>query len=594
MIHEQLLRQAVAHHRAGRSQEAERLYLEILRTRPDHPDARHNLGVLAMQTGRPHVGLPHLQTALRTAPEVDQYHLSCLDALLQCGLTEEARQLLARWQPSGHPLDSPPQEEMQALVSLYQQRRYAEMECMARDLRDRYFRDGFGWKVLGLALKLQGRLEEAWILLQKAAELLPEDGETANYLGMIRHQQGRWEEAERCYRQALTWLPDYAEGHYNLGITLQDQGRLAEAEAHYRRALALRADYVKPWNNLGNLLKEQARFVEAEEALLQAVGLQPELVDAQWNLALLYLSQGRYQEGWPLHETRHHPDKTDRKTLPIDVPFPMWRGEDLTGRTLLLTQEQGLGDQIQFFRYVSRLKAMGVKRITLVCLAPLEALFAAQPEVDQVLVKETLQNYPQHDYWSFLLSLPLRLGTTPETIPATLPYLRAPMDRLSRWGDLVPGRGFRVGLVWKGNPKHSNDAHRSLPGLLPLVPLGSVPGVVLISLQKENGEEASHPPPGLTLLNPGAAIGDCADTAALVAHLDLVISVDSAVAHLAGAMGKPCWVMLSAVGTDWRWLHDRADSPWYPGCMRLFRQGAPEEWSEVVERMASALERWVS
>ncbi|MBF0460153.1 MAG: hypothetical protein HQL87_02040 [Magnetococcales bacterium] len=296
----------------------------------------------------------------------------------------------------------------------------------------------------------------------------------------------------------------------------------------------------------------------------------------QWHAALLHL----------VHPSAQTP--VALPTLSSPVPFPLWQGEDLTGKSLLIFSEHGFGDQIQFCRYVTRLLAAGIRWCTVVCDPPLVALLASLAGVDQVLVKG--QDCPPHDFWLFYLSVPLHLATTPATIPDQIPYLHAPADRLARWEGLMPKQGFRVGLVWHGNPQHTNDANRSLPGLTVLAPLWSVPGVAFVSLQKGAGEkEASQPPPGQPILHWGDWIQDFADTAAIVTHLDLVISVDSAVAHLAGALGKPCWVMLPAVGTDWRWLHGRTDSPWYPGVLRLFHQEQPGEWSTVVQQIREAL-----
>ncbi|MBF0127213.1 MAG: pilus assembly protein PilF, partial [Magnetococcales bacterium] len=256
----------------------------------------------------------------------------------------------------------------------------------------------------------------------------------------------------------------------------------------------------------------------------------------------------------------------------------------------LLLPEQGFGDQLQFCRYVPRLKSLGVGRLTMVCAAPLAPLFRLLPGVDRVVTQETTPLDPPHDFWVLPLSLPGLLGSTQATLPATLPYLNAPLERLSRWASRDWPRGLRVGLLWKGNPAFSHDATRSLAGLETLAPLWEVPGVGFVSLQKGEGEEeANHPPPGQPLLPLGAEIEDFGDTAAIIHHLDLVICCDSAVAHLAGALGKPCWLLVSH-NADWRWMRERADSPWYPGVLRLFRQSRPDDWTEVVERLREALE----
>ncbi|MBF0462747.1 MAG: tetratricopeptide repeat protein [Magnetococcales bacterium] len=431
---------------------------------------------------------------------------------------------------------------------------------------------------------------EAEAAYREAIRLRPTEVDAHANLGLLLQQGHRFAEAEAALRQAIALQPDYAEVYVNLGVLLQTIHRPAEAEATYWQAIRLQPECAEAHYNLGAFLQGQHRLAEAEAAYQHAIRSQPDHAEACWNLSLLYLSLGRFQEGWPLHEARHHPNKREQRVVPLAVPFPRWNGEPLPGHSLLLVAEQGLGDQIQFCRYAAHLKARGVRWLTLVCAAPLAALFASLAGVDQVLVPSTSHDYPAHDYWAFYLAIPLHLATTLATIPQEIPYLRAPADRLAVWERGLPPADFRVGLVWKGNLNNKKGTDRSLPALTVLAPLWSVPGVAFVSLQKGDGEaEASQPPPDQPLFHPGAAIQDFADTAAIVTHLDLVISIDSAVAHLAGALGKPCWVLLPARETDWRWLQGRADSPWYPGVMRLFRQKRPEEWSAVVEEVRAAL-----
>ncbi len=397
-------------------------------------------------------------------------------------------------------------------------------------------------------------------------------------------------EAQSLWEQALAIQPDHADALYNLGHLLQTMHRFEAAEAAYRQLLTHHPDHANGHYALGLFLYRRKRFAEAEEAYQRALQIQPDHEEAQWYLGVLYLSLGRFQAGWPLYEARHPPNRPERVAALIDSGSPRWNGEPLAGRSLLLVAEQGLGDQIQFCRYAATLKARGVTQLTLVCAAPLETLFAALAGVDRVLVQSETRRYPPHDFWAFYLSIPFHLATTLETIPNRIPYLMAPEARLAHWKGRLPPDGFRVGLVWKGNLQNRKGLHRSLPGLHLLAPLWSVPGITFISLQKGEGEEdARNAPPEQPLLPLGETIRDCADTAAIVAQLDLVISIDSAVAHLAGAVGKPCWILLPHWGTDWRWLHDRSDSPWYPGMVRLFRQTRPDDWPGVIQQVTEAL-----
>ena len=312
------------------------------------------------------------------------------------------------------------------------------------------------------------------------------------------------------------------------------------------------------------------------------------------NLGMLLLSLARYAEGWPYYEARYD-TRLEAKWIPLpELPFPQWAGEPLRGKSILLWPEQGFGDEIQFVRYAPMLKARGASSVSLVCKPPLKDLLKTAAGVDRVLASG--EPVPPHDYWSFLLSVPLRVGTTLGSIPNSLPYLGANVHCVHYWRDHLPTEGFKVGLVWRGAADHKNDANRSLPDLAALAPLWAIPGIRFVSLQKGSGaQEAISPPAGQPILALGHEIRDFADTAAIVAQLELVICVDTAIAHLAGALGKPCWVLLPAIGCDWRWLHERTDSPWYPdpGVMRLFRQALGGSWRETIAEVAQALREWV-
>jgi hypothetical protein len=244
---------------------------------------------------------------------------------------------------------------------------------------------------------------------------------------------------------------------------------------------------------------------------------------------------------------------------------------------------------IQFCRYLPQLKAHGAARITLVCHAALTPLFGALAGVDAVYGNDGDAPLAGHDYWVYPLSLPYFFRTDLDSIPATIPYLHAPPERIAAWTPRMPADGLRVGLAWRGNPAHENDADRSLPALATLAPLADIAGINWISVQQGHGaDEARTPPPGMTLHDLGSTIADFADTAAIIAQLDLLICVDTAVAHLAGALGVPCWLMLNDYKTDWRWLATRTDTPWYPG-MRLFRQARAGDWAAVVDAIAREL-----
>ncbi|MCZ2496549.1 tetratricopeptide repeat protein [Xylophilus sp. Kf1] len=452
---------------------------------------------------------------------------------------------------------------------------------------------------LGVLLAAGRRWAEAEARYRAALALRPDDMAALTNLGLVLEEQRRFEEAEALQRRALALAPDRAEVHNHLAGVLARRadagGPGGEAERHYREAVRLQPDNAVHRSNLGALWFDQGRLAEAEEALRQALAMDPQQPSAHINLGQLLLSLGRLPEGFEHTEMRY------RLRVPGAVPgFPRqppagaarpWRGEPLAGLRLLVWPEQGHGDQLQFSRYLAIVRAQQrPARLTCACTGALVGLMRTLDGPDAVIdLADAPAALAEHDYWVPLLSLPLFCGTTLATIPGDTPYLSADRRDIARWAPRLPATGRRIGLVWRGNVQHDNDADRSLPGLSVLAPLWRVPGLAFVSLQKWAGEdEARQPPPGQLLLHLGSDIDSFADSAAILAQLDLLICVDTAACHLAGALGLPCWVMLPAWRNDWRWLRDRDDTPWY-GRTRLFRQARRGDWCGVVDALAQAL-----
>ncbi len=419
------------------------------------------------------------------------------------------------------------------------------------------------------ALALDAGLAEAW----------------AN-LALLLEKDGKWTEAEAHHRRALELAPNSSEIHANLGNLLARLHRAEEAEQEYRQALALKPESAIAHSNLGVLQADLGREAEAEQSLRLALQANPSYQLARHNLAMLLLAQGRFEEGWALHEARYHPDLPEPDApLPL-LPAKQWQGESLQGKRLLVWPEQGYGDMIQFCRYLPLLKRRGAERIDLVCRKAQVALLETLEGVDRVTTQDDFSTIASdHDYWTLPMSLPLHDGTTLASIPAHLPYLHTPADRRARWRERMAAPGKKIGLAWRGNAYHANDSNRSLPDFSALHALLSMESATFFSLQI--GRHETLPPQVIDL---GADIRDFADSAAIVEQLDLLITVDTAIAHLAGALGKPCWIMLPSHRPDWRWLRERTDSPWYPGVVRLYRQGAGESWQAVVAGMARDLQ----
>ncbi len=430
-----------------------------------------------------------------------------------------------------------------------------------------------------------GDMARAETCFRLALEHAPDFAEAHANLGLLLDRQGAHAAAEACYRRSIDLNPEPLQPHLNLGALMAAQKRFVEAEVAYVQAMARNPESPVVWSNMGVLYACMKREAEAEQAYRTALALDPDYAMARFNLSYVLLRQGRFEEGWSCLEARDW-----YAGLAAKMTGRRWRGESVAGQSMLICYEAGHGDVIQFCRYAAVLKGRGAGTITLICHPALKTLFASLKEVDRVISFHEALPTAVPDFWTPLLSVPHYCNTRLDSIPATIPYLEASAERLAHWATLLPAPGMRVGLVWKGSAQFENDADRSLPSLEVLAPLWAIEGVRFISLQKGAGEdEATQPHNGLALLNLGPQLADFADTAAVIMGLDLVITVDTAIAHLSGALGKPCWVLLPAYKTDWRWLTERTDSPWYPGVMRLFRQPKMGDWSPVIADVVAAL-----
>jgi Flp pilus assembly protein TadD len=581
---------AAAAYAQGLLDEAEKHWRLALAVKPDYADAHNNLGLLFSDLGH----MEQAEAAYRQALAADPRHVDTYNNLgvLLDGQGRWAEAEAAYNQALALQPDDP--NVHNNLGSLLQNTgRLPAAEAAFRralSLRPNYPEAHYN---LGSLLALLNRHAEAEAAYRQALALRPGHTEALSNLGILLAKLKRHDEAEAAHRQALALRPGFAEAYINLGVMLSVTSRHAEAEAAYRQALALKPDSVEALANLAAVLAVTNRPEEAEAYYRQALALKPGCVKTRFNFSLLLLSLGRLSEAWPLHEARYHAEQTDRLVAFPKLPFPQWQGEPLAGKAVLVWQEQGYGDEIQFCRLVPLLKAHGATRVGLACKPPLAPLLKTLDGLDAVHPEQPGQAFEGYDCWTFLLSIPLHCGLELDNLPAKLPYLRPLPDRIGEWQTRLPKDRPRVGLVWKGYAEHGNDANRSLPGLATLAPLWTVPGVAFVSLQKGAGEEESRQPPdGLALTHLGSALRDFADTAAIAAQLDLVICVDTAAAHLCGALAKPCWVLLPHIQPDWRWLRGREDSPWYPGVLRLFRQGQAESWADVAGRVALALRQW--
>ena len=569
--------------------EAEVVFRYALELKPDFAEAHNNLGNLLKDTKH----LPEAEGAFLRAiefkPDFIVAHINLASLLHVMNRLPEAKVYFLRVLEV-KPVQVELHDNLEDLLDKAK-RQFEDETIFLRDMESQpgYFESCYS---LGRLLQKTRHLPESEAIFQRLVKLKPDFAGIHNNLGYLYLESMHLPEAEAAFRQAIKLKPDYAEAYNNLGNVFQKTKRLSDAEASYFHAIKLKPGNVEAYFNLGILFYEERHLHEAEVAFLKALELKPCFAEAKWNLSLLLLVQGRYAEAWTYYESRYDPNFTGAYTKIPSLAFPQWHGESLVGKSLVIIPEQGLGDCIQFARYASMLKGRGVSHLTFVCDPSLKALIETAEGVDSVITDFVAIS--PHDYWSFLLSLPLYFGSTLQTLPATLPYLHALPQRLDYWYDRLPKKSFKVGLIWNGNPLNKNDSYRSIPELATLAPLWSVSEVTFIGLQTgQRASEEAQSQISQPILHWGSEIRDFADTAAIVAQLDLVICVDTALAHVAGALGTTCWLLLPAQGSDWRWLIDQTDSPWYPGIIRIFRQTELNNWDKPIRDVVEELKKYI-
>lgn len=549
-----LLTEGLRHHNAGRLTEAAAVYTAILASAPDHADALHLLGLVRFQQGDLGAALDRVRAAVARDPGSALYNANLGRIAAAAGQWEDAarayRKVLART-----PDDAACHSDLAAaLIAL----------------------EDFAGAVdhAAKAVRADPALATAYLNL----------GEAHFGLGRMAQEDGRREEAERHYRAAVAVRPDFVEATANLGNVVRELGRLEEAVVLYDTALAMAPGVAALHANRAVALHEMGDLAGAVAAYDKAVALDPEDADTRRNRALAWLLTGQLADGFAEYEWRWKA----RSFAPLlrDLPMPRWQGEAANGCRLFVHAEQGLGDTIQFARYVPMLAASGWC-VVLEVQPRLRDLFGGFAGAETVIA--TGNAIPPCDVHVPMLSLPHVLKTDLGTIPAGVPYLSADPARVAAWRERLvrdAGGSLKVGIAWAGDPRHRNDRHRSIPAPM-LKPLLAVPGVRFYSLQFGPGSEAVADLPGIVDLAP--KVGPFTELAAAVSSLDLIVSIDTGVAHLAGALGRPVWVFLNAA-PDWRWGLEGEITPWYP-TVRLFRQKARGDWLTVVAEVRARLAR---
>ena len=441
------------------------------------------------------------------------------------------------------------------------------------------------YNTFGVILAQADRDQSAVKAYRKAIELNNDYAQAYSNLGNCLQKQNNYAESIEYYTTAIKLNPEYAEAHNNLASALYQLGNFKAAIKHCRKAIELKADYAEAYNTLAAALNMAQSYDEAIECYNKTIELAPDYAEAYYSRGISYLSCGRFAEGWDDYQWRLKTAGT-KIQLPRDKPW--WRGEYFQGKTLLVQSEQGFGDSIQFVRYLPMVKDRG-GAVILAEKPELIDLFRDLDGIDDLAgVKELEDGAVKYDLYVPLLNLPGIFNTTADNIPARIPYLFAKEPKVAYWRNKIATDAFNIGLTWAGNPIHTNDHNRSCD-LKNFTPLAEIKNVKLFSLQKGPGIEQIKDWPGDTeLIDLGRKFEDFTDTAAAIENMDMVISVDTSVLHLAGAMAKTAWALIPC-NSDWRWMMERQDSPWYP-TMRLFRQKSPGCWTDVFARVKKELQ----
>jgi tetratricopeptide (TPR) repeat protein len=564
-------------HEAGKLDEAEAIYREILAQDPRHADSMHLLGVAAAQRRQFASAIELIRQAIAIRPAAAQYHLNLALALRQSGELGAAaaalRQALAL-QPDNaaafHQLGlilhglGQTDDSMAALI---------EAARLRPDSARFQFDAGTGY------LQLE-QYDKTVPYYRRAVKLDPKDAHYLYNLGVALAETEAFAEALDAFQKTIELAPNAPEAHSNKGAMLNKLGRRTEAVACLRAVIESSPSFPGAYNNLGTILEDEGKWIEALEVYRKAIEREPGKALYHWNCARALMALGQWIEGWDEFEWRLKMPPAGWYCPP---PQPQWDGSDPAGKTILLLSEGGYGDMLQFVRFAALVAERGAK-VLLECKPELATLFDTVAGVERVIPRG--QPRPPFDLHMPIQSLPRIFGITPDNVPNQVPYLTPPADRVRRWAERLAGESKRrVGLVWAGSKRSAHKEYRT-ETIDALAPLADVPDIRFFSLQKGDDSRQAAPP-GMDLVDLSAELNDFADTAALIQNLDLVVAVDTAVGHLAGALARPVWILVP-FKSDFRWLLHRPDTPWYP-TMRLFRQPAEGDWRTPILRMADAL-----
>ncbi|MCF7976360.1 MAG: tetratricopeptide repeat protein [Phycisphaerae bacterium] len=569
----------IAYDTLGQKEQALHAFRQAVTLKPDHAEAYHNMGVSLLSLHQYDAAIEQCRKAMTLNPQLVKAYVT----LARCFQAQGDRRQAIHYFEQAVQIDADLLEAYVELAHLYQGQE--QLECAATALQRIVQIGPASAEVhtrLGMILRQLGQDREARQHYMEALRLKPGLAEAHNNLGNLLNQHGLYQEALHHYEQATQANAHYAESFNNLAATLIHLNRLADAVTHCHKAITLKPAYAEAHNTLASAYMKQGRYQEAKDKFMHTLALNPEYAEAHSNLGMIHLVLGEFDAGWREYEWRlKSPVFRQRYTC----KQPRWDGTPFPGKTLLVHYEQGMGDSMQFIRYLPKVKALG-GTVLYQDRPPLKTLFQKYPGIDRfICLGDT--DMPQFDMQASVMSLPFLLGTQEHNIPATSVYLKAEVEKIKRMQAYIQSHDFNVGIVWAGSKVHKNNRNRSCDPAL-FRSLAQCPGIGLYGLQRPDSEPAAPDClADLLVTNLGEHFQDFSDTAGAIAHMDLILSVDTSVLHLACAMGKPTWALLPYV-PDWRWMLDRTDSPWYP-TLRLFRQSRPGQWQPVFDAVAESL-----
>lgn len=578
------IEKAEAYFLSGRIDDAETEYLTILQTNPNHAQALYSLGTIAYRRGNLKAAIDMVSQAIDVRPKLPKFHNTLGLLLEETGEIDQAMQsyekalaIMPDYAEAFHNI---------AIIHLTRGEFEKASEYVKKAIAAApTFPQAFN--TLGYCQQKLGHLRDAAKYYQKAIELKPDYAEAYNHLGVLLTDQSNFIEAVDAFQKAIAIDSEYAELYNNIAIAKKGLCAFDEAIDNYRKASELDPAFFQAFNNLANSLRDKGLLPEAIENYNRAIKINQNYADAYWNRALALLLSGDIAEGFRQYQWRREP-ALGIMTYPHSYEKPRWDGRPINGKVLLIHFEQGYGDNIQFIRFLPKLKEIGA---TVLFEARKEMLKLLKdfPGIDKLIeAKQNSGVTEDFDFHAALMDLPAIFQTTMETIPSDVPYLFADKSKSEKWKEIINTDDYKVGIVWAGKPTHGNDANRSCK-LNNFAHLATIKGVKLFSLQKGNAAKQIEQFEDGKIVNLADNLENFADTAAAIENLDLIISVDTATLHLAGAMGKLVWGLLP-LSPDWRWLLDRDDCPWYPS-MKLFRQKKYADWKNVLEKVTEELKQ---